>query len=298
MIDLHTHSRASDGTTPPEMLPALAAGAGLHAVALTDHDTTTGIAAFCDAAKEFPSLTAISGVEISTEYAAKEIHLVGLFIDPENKTLFDFLARQRVERIRRNEMIFRKLASLGYPVPENAPEFSRFSDASSLGRPHFAAALCRLYDFSDMQEVFRKLLGHGRPAYVRRKLPDPAEAIAAIHASGGVAVWAHPVYRQRNEWALVRRFCKKFVPKGLDALECFYSLFGPPETEMLTSIAHDFGIARSGGSDFHGENSNVRRNGQTRRPRRIARGTCRTPPLTRKSRRLQARLFSSILYKT
>ena len=255
MIDLHTHSCASDGTVPPEKIPELAAAIPLGAVALTDHDTVTGIDAFCEAAKAYPDLIAVPGVEISTDYSGKEIHIVGLFIDPHNDVLLKFLERQREERCRRNEMIFRKLASLGYPLDAGEPEFSRFSDASAIGRPHFAAALRRIYGFSDLQEVFRKLLGRDRPAYVRRKTPDPATAIEVIHAAHGVAVWAHPVYRQRNESAFVRRFCKKFAPLGLDALECYYSLFGPPETQMLLQTAQDFGLGISGGSDFHGEHS-------------------------------------------
>ncbi len=255
MIDLHTHSCVSDGTLPPEKIPELAAAMSLAAIALTDHDTVIGIDAFCEAAKRYPDLVAVPGVEISTDYSGKEIHIVGLFIDSHNEILLKFLSHQREERCRRNEMIFRKLSSLGYPLGADEPEFARFSDASSIGRPHFAAALCRLYGFADMQEVFRKLLGHGRPAYVRRKTPDPSAAIEVIHAAHGVAVWAHPVYRQRNESAFVRRFCKKFAPLGLDALECYYSLFGPPETQMLLQAAQDFNLGISGGSDFHGEHS-------------------------------------------
>ena len=258
MIDLHTHSAASDGTVSPEKIPELAVETGLHAVALTDHDTISGIAPFLEAAKKHPFLRAVPGVELSTDYAGREIHVVGLFIDPENAALLEFLAEQRAERIRRNERMLKKLASLGYPLPGDAPEFIRFFDASAIGRPHFAAALRRLYGFSDLQEVFRKLLGRGRPAYVRRKTPDPVRAIEVIHAAHGVAVWAHPVYRQKDESSFVRRFCKKFAPLGLDALECFYSLFGPGETELLTRIAREFQLARSGGSDFHGEHSTAK----------------------------------------
>jgi len=257
VIDLHTHSCASDGTVAPEKLPELAAAINLSAVALTDHDTVAGIDGFLTAAKHFPQLVAVPGVELSTNFSSKEIHIVGLFIDHRNEALLDFLAAQRAERCRRNEMIFLKLKSLGYPLAMDEPEFARFSDASSIGRPHFAAALCRRYGFADSQEVFHKLLGHNRPAYVRRKTPEPAAAIEVIHAAHGVAVWAHPVYRQRNESAFVRRFCRRFAPLGLDALECYYSLFGPPETQMLLQAAHDFNLSASGGSDFHGDHSSA-----------------------------------------
>lgn len=255
MVDLHIHSSASDGTVPPGKIAEMAAEKQLVAIALTDHDTVAGIADFLAGANSFPELFAVPGVELSTNYSGKEIHIVGLFVDHENATLLNFLDIQRQERARRNEEIRRKLTSLGYPVSWEEPEFAAFSDTSSIGRPHFARVLCRKFGIADKQQAFQQLLGQGRPAYVRRRNPDPIKAIAAIHAAGGLAVWAHPVYRNRNEWALVRRFCRKFAPLGLDAMECYYSMFGAPETANLLEIAKTAGIGVSGGSDFHGDNT-------------------------------------------
>ena len=253
-IDLHTHSRASDGTATPAELFRLAAAAGLAAVALTDHDTTAGLAEFLAAGEENPGCRAIPGVELSCRFAAREIHIVGLFVDPANPDLAAFLQRQRRAREDRNREMLRRLAKCGFPLSPEEPEFE-VPDRSNLGRPHFASALRRRYGFASNQEVFDRLLGHGRPGYVPRELGDPGRAIEVLHQAGGVAVWAHPVYRCRDDTAFLRRVTKTLVKLGLDALEGYYSLFGPPETERVARVAAEFGLALSGGSDFHGENS-------------------------------------------
>ncbi len=253
-IDLHIHSTASDGSVPPEELPRLAAEAGLVAAALTDHDTVAGIPAFFRAAEAYPGLEAIAGVELSTVYCSREMHIVGLFIDPASPELNAFLERQRLERMERSELIRSRLASLGYPLTREELELAGGGDGTT-GRPHFARALINKYHFTEMNEVFDKLLKHGAAGFVPRKLPLPTEAFAAIHAAGGITVWAHPVYRQRNERAFARRMMRKFSALGLDAAEGYYSLFGPGETLIVTEIAAEFGLAVSGGSDFHGDNT-------------------------------------------
>ncbi len=252
-IDLHVHSTASDGSVPPEEIPALAVAANLCAVALTDHDTVSGIPAFLAAAEAFPQLEAIAGVELAAMYSSREIHFVGLFIDPEAPTLRAFLEHQRQERMERADLIRRRLTSLGYPLTD--AEIAEAGGGEVTGRPHFARALQQKYHFSSMAEVFDKLLKRGCPAYIPRQLPPPHVVIETIHAAGGVAVWSHPVYRQRNERAWVRRIMKKFTPLGLDAVEGYYSLFGPAETALVSELATEYGLALSGGSDFHGENT-------------------------------------------
>ena len=252
MIDLHVHSTASDGLTPPEKLPGLAVRIGLSAVALTDHDTVGGIAAFLAAAQAFPGLTAISGVELSTLYCSREMHIVGLFVDPENAELQNYLADQRRERAARAEKMRARLTALGYPISQE--ELHDVCGNDCPGRPHFADILVRKFGFPDLPTVFGKLLKNGAPGYVPRALPPPAAAIRAIHAAGGIAVWAHPVYRERNEYAFARRILRKFSAPavGLDAVEGYYSLFGPNETAMMLGLAADYGVAVSGGSDYHG----------------------------------------------
>ncbi len=255
MIDLHVHSTASDGSCSPTQLLELAAGAGLGALALTDHDTVDGIPEFLANAPRFPQLEAIPGVELSCLFSNREIHIVGLFIDHTNETLTAFLEEMRRKRQERNELIRLKLNHLGYPLTWEHPALAAGGDTASVGRPHFARALMEDYGFPSMQSVFDKLLKRGCPAYVQRTLPDPVKVFDAIHAAGGVTVWAHPVYRERNERAWVRRIMKRFAPLGLDAAEAYYALFGPTETQLVTELATEFGLALSGGSDFHGDNT-------------------------------------------
>ena len=255
MIDLHTHSTASDGSCRPAAVLRTAVEAGLYAVALTDHDTIAGIPEFLAEAEKYPEIHAVPGVELSTVFGARELHIVGLFLDYRNETLNEFLETQREKRRTRNEAIRLKLNSLGYPLSWDDPVFVEAGD--SIGRPHFARALMIRYGFSSMQSVFDKLLKRGCAAYVPRELPDPKQAIDAIHAAGGLAVWAHPVYRERNERAWAKRVIKRFAPLGLDAVEGYYSMFSATETALMTELAETYGVLLSGGSDFHGENATV-----------------------------------------
>jgi len=256
-IDLHTHSTASDGSFAPGMIPQLAWESNLSAVALTDHDTVDGIAEFMAAGAAYPELEAIPGVELSTLYCSREMHFVGLYIDCGSEKLHEFLEMQRAERVERAARINSKLVSLGYPLSET--DLTAAGATGTIGRPHFAKALMEKYGFASMAVVFDKLLKHNAPAYVPRKLPPPHAAIEAIHSAGGVAVWAHPVYRQRNERAWAKRIMRKLKPVGLDAVEGYYSMFGPGETALVSELAAMNGLALSGGSDFHGENTpNIR----------------------------------------
>lgn len=255
-IDLHTHSTASDGTDAPARIVELAVGLGLKAVALTDHDTMAGLPEFIAAGARHPELIVVPGVEISCSYSNREIHLLGLFVDCGSAELGDFLAIRRKDRMLRNAAMMEKLKTLGFGLSWDDPEFV-VPDPGNIGRPHFARALMRRYGFSSMAAVFDKLLGHSRPAFVPRRLPSPAAAIEAVHSAGGVAVWAHPIYRDRAERAWLRRGLRRFTAWGLDAVEGYYSLFGPNETALVGELAAEYGAALSGGSDYHGENSTV-----------------------------------------
>ncbi len=253
MIDLHTHSCYSDGTSTPAELLKAAAGIGLKAVALTDHDTVAGVKEFLAEAEKYPGLEAVPGIELACRYCTREIHVLGLYIDPDDPEFFEFIEKMRLERVQRSEAIRLKLKTLGFPLDDE--DFEDFGRINSFGRPHFAAALLRRYPdkFKDWDDVFSKLLKNGAAAFVPRVLPMLDEVIRRIHGASGVAVWAHPVYRSRNERSFVRRILKRFVPEGLDGVEAYYSLYSPAETEMLSAFAEEFSLVRSGGSDFHGE---------------------------------------------
>lgn len=251
-IDLHIHSTASDGTVPPEALPALGAAAGLSALALTDHDTVAGVPAFLARQKDHPGLELIAGVELSSHYAMREIHLVGLFLDIGAPALLAFLDAMRAERRLRAEKMREKLAALGYPLDDDELRAAGAHDTP--GRPHFARALVRRGAFASVPEVFTRLLQKGAPGYVPRTLPEPADCLRAIKAAGGVAVWAHPVRNHSGEESFARRVLTVLAPLGLDAVEAHYTDFTARQTQIMSKLAGEFRLALSGGSDFHGEN--------------------------------------------
>ena len=250
IIDLHTHSTYSDGTDTPQELIHTASEKGLSALALTDHDTVAGVPEFMLEGKNHPGLLTIPGVEISTLYSRREIHILGLFIDHSNALLQEFLSDIQSKRQRRNELMASKLSSLGYDTDiETVRELAK---GEIVGRPHFASHLLKNYDFEDFQDIFDKLLKRGAPAFVPRSLPSPLKAIEVIHNAGGIAVWAHPIYRKSKERSWCRRILKELVPAGLDAIEAYYTQFNEQQTRIIKELAAEFNIALAGGSDYHG----------------------------------------------
>ena len=258
-VDLHTHSKASDGATGPEDIPAIASAAGLSAVALTDHDTVGGIDAFLAAGRDFPDLELVPGVEISAQRIDNgELHIIGLFIDHHNEQLHELMDRVRAGRTGRNELILERLVSLGYEI--TAEELAAIASGDSVGRPHFARILLNKGYFDDFQTVFTKLLGRGAPGYIPRTLPSAEETIAAIHGAGGLAVWAHPVtYNRepgsrnpRSPRSFIRKHLKYLVPAELDGIEAWYPLYTPQASTIIRDVANQYDLLLSGGSDYHG----------------------------------------------
>jgi predicted metal-dependent phosphoesterase TrpH len=252
LIDLHTHSCASDGSCTPTELIDEALEKGLSAIALTDHDTVSGLQEFLEYADEKSDFTAVPGVEISVLNNDKEIHIVGLFIDYKCESLEKLLSEVRENRDKRNLEIIRKLNSLDYDI--TIEEVTDLAGGESIGRPHFAQILISKGYFETPQEVFDKCLKRGATAYCQRILPSPEDAIREIHNAGGLAIWAHPVYRGRNERSYVRKTLKTLMEMGLDGVEAYYSTFTPYQSRMLLEMAEEFNLLVSGGSDYHGIN--------------------------------------------
>ncbi len=250
-IDLHTHSSASDGSDAPARLAHLAVEKGLRGIALTDHDTVSGLSEFLKETERC-GITGVPGVEISSHLFSKEIHIVGLFIRPDEPRLLELLAGMRRGREERNREIVRKLAVLGYPIEYE--ELLALAGGESIGRPHIAALLIRKGYFKSMQAAFEQCLKRGCRAYVPRELPEAAEAIGVIHAADGLAVWAHPVSGQAGERGYAKKMLRKLMELGLDAVETNYSMFSEHQTRMMHEIADAAGILKSGGSDYHGVN--------------------------------------------
>jgi predicted metal-dependent phosphoesterase TrpH len=252
MIDLHTHSTASDGTLTPTELVAAACAEGLSAIALTDHDTIAGIDEFLDAAAGSP-LRAIPGVEVACSWYGASLHLVGLFIDHHDLSLKRLLERICTHRAERNRLILDALGAAGIDLTHDA--VCECARGQVIGRPHFASALVRGGWCRDLQDAFTRFIGKGRPAYIRRFLPLPSEAVRTIHNAGGVAVWAHPLGgAPQSRKKKLRQVTNHLQKIGVDAMEVYYSDYTPAETERSLEIAKEFGMLLSGGSDYHGAN--------------------------------------------
>ena len=247
--DFHTHSLSSDGAVRPAEIAALAEQKKLAAVALTDHDTVNGIPEFMAEKQRYPELRLIPGVELSSMFNNRELHIVGLDIDINNSELLEFLEKMRIERVARAEKMALKLAALGLPVPEE-----EWRPLNVVGRMHFAKLLSKYYPekFPTPDTVFEVLLRRNLPGFVPRALPHPAEAIAHIHHAGGAAVWAHPVFAAAGERSWLKRVLKHIVPAGLDGIEVHYVTFTPEQTALVEENAAQYNLMCSGGSDFHG----------------------------------------------
>lgn len=248
MIDLHTHSTFSDGSLTPAELVDRACEAGVTALALTDHDGTLGIDAFLDACAR-RGLRGIPGVEISVEFGPGTLHMVGLFVDPQDAGLATALARLRNVREERNQVILRKLNALGIPLAWE--DVAKFASQDVVGRPHFALALIEKGVVGSKDEAFERWIGKGKPAYADRYRLSPRDSIELIRSAGGVPVLAHP-YTLGYHRNRLRAFVGELAALGLQGIEAYYSEHAPDQQRHVLAMAAEFNLAPSGGSDFHG----------------------------------------------
>ncbi len=248
-VDLHVHSTASDGTLTPSELVAHAAEAGLAALALTDHDTTAGCAEAI-AAGTAQGIEVVPGIEISARRERGTLHIVGLFINPDDAQLQMRCAQMRAERARRNERIVAQLNDLGVEV--TLEDVAAKCRGDVMGRPHIAALLIERGHVATSEEAFDRYLAKGRPAYFPKAVFDPAESIALIHDAGGVAVLAHPSLLNCESEEAFSAAVAELAAHGLDAIETQWSTATDEEMQMAKRIAERHGLLHSGGSDFHG----------------------------------------------
>lgn len=244
-VDLHLHSTASDGVYTPAEVVRMAAESGLEYIALTDHDSVAGIAEALAEADRHPGLTVIPGVEISTDIAAGDVHILGYFVDWRNEDFVFKLSGMRDSREERGQAIIVKLAELGMPL-----EWSRVKEIAGdavIGRPHIAQAMLEKGYISSFAEAFEKYISRNGPAYAERIKLGPAEAVALIKSAGGLAVMAHPFTLPDVETLI-----QSLVPAGLAGIETYYSSYGEYEIEKLKRLAQKLGLAATGGTDFHG----------------------------------------------
>ena len=255
-IDLHTHSTRSDGTLTPAELIRYAAQKGLAAIALTDHDTIDGIEEAVQAARSLSSQDpdalvpeVIPGVELSTEYRGKDIHIVGLFIDWQNREFADRLRGFADARIYRNRKMCSLLTENGCPVSYEDLE-AAFPD-TVITRAHFAQYLLDRGMISSIDEAFRKLIGDDCPCFVPREKITPHDAVRFLLRFGGVPILAHHLQYKMSETEL-DALVASLTGLGLDGIEVYYSTHRQADTANLSRIAEKYGLLLSGGSDFHG----------------------------------------------
>ena len=257
-IDLHIHSTASDGTlTPTEIVQTALKSTKSEkdpiVIALTDHDTVAGVSEFLkEAKKNKERVTAIPGVEISTNYHGVEIHILGYNVDQENKELLEQLKICRESRDGRNEKIIARLQAEGFQItmedikPEDPNE--------TIARPHIAKQLMKKKYVSSVKEAFDKYLAEGRSCYVERIMPTPQEAIALIRNSGGIPVLAHLMYYKKLNAAEKEVLVSELKEAGLEGIEAYYNTYTPVEEEYVSSLAKQNALLLTGGTDFHGQN--------------------------------------------
>jgi predicted metal-dependent phosphoesterase TrpH len=247
-LDLHVHTTHSDGSSTPAEVVRLAHRAGVTAMAITDHDITTGIAEATTAGMEL-GIEVIPGIEISSIHGGSELHILGYFLDPRDAGLHERLTVLRESRHRRNPKIIERLQALGIDITYE--EVRALAGTDSVGRPHIARLLMEKGVVASAKEAFDRFLADGRPAYVPRLLPSPAEAIQWIRSAQGLAVLAHPTWVKTVEGTLTD-LVRQLKTDGLDGIEVHYSTHTPRQTRDYLSLAKQLGLLITGGSDFHG----------------------------------------------
>jgi predicted metal-dependent phosphoesterase TrpH len=256
MIDLHTHSTASDGSLSPEALVDAAREKGLAALALTDHDTTAGLAQ-ARAQAERQGLRFIPGVELEIDWPGDgEFHLLGLGIGSPGPAMARALQALQEGRERRNREIFARMAEFGIPGSLESLKAA----GGIIGRPHIADMLVAQKLAKNREQAFQRYLGAGRPLYFRKPGLSLDEALAAIHEAGGIAVLAHPLSLYVS-WGRLPGLLRSLREQGIDGIEAWHPSAKPRASRRLEAAGRALGFLISAGSDFHGAGRPERRLG-------------------------------------
>ena len=247
VVDLHTHSRVSDGSDTPTELVERAVVIGLEAIALTDHDTLEGVPEAVAAATD--RVEVVPGVELSVDWRGRAMHLLVYWVQPSSGPLQDRLEALRRSRERRNHEIVAALQQQGIDI--SMDEVAARSGGGVTGRPHIAAVLVDRGHVATISEAFDRFLASGRPAYRPRARLEAAKAVELAHASGGVAAVAHPHTVADNADDFAGLF-RDLVTLGVDGIECHYSEYRPQQRQALAEMTERLGLVATGGSDHHG----------------------------------------------
>lgn len=247
-IDLHVHTTASDGTERPRETVELAAKAGLRAIAVTDHDTVLGCREAIEAGQEL-GVEVVPGIEFGTKFGIA-VHMLGYYLDLEAPALTAMTRSIVEDRDQRNEKTVKLMQENGINVTYEEMK-QRFGEV--IGRPHFAHILMEAGLAEDVQDAFSRLLGKGMKYHQYRHTLEIEEVIECIVNSGGVAVLAHPFQYKKND-AELRELIEHCMKFGLKGMECRYSGYTEEQVAYLEALAEEYGLIKTGGSDFHGEN--------------------------------------------
>ncbi|MBI2867424.1 MAG: PHP domain-containing protein [Chloroflexi bacterium] len=245
LVDLHMHTSESDGRLSPEELVDLVGQTTLEYIAITDHDSTLAIDRAKEAARKYPSLTVIPGVEMSTDVEGGEMHLLGYFVDRHNEEFQQILADLRQGREVRAKKMVERLASLGMPV--SWERVKELADGGAIGRPHIAQALVEKGYLATPQEAFHNYIGRNGPAYVEREKLTPEDAVRLIVRMEGLPVLAHP-----GDTPDLDSLLGSLKTAGLVGMEVYYGSYPRETVERLAATARRHGLVPCGGSDFHG----------------------------------------------
>lgn len=250
LVDLHVHSTASDGTLTPSEVVALAKTNGLSAIALTDHDTIDGVSEAINAGKKY-NIEVIPGIEFSTFYGNREIHMVGLFIDPNNFELTNRLNELVTTRNNRNELMALNLQKEGIDI--SLSKLTNMFPNAIITRAHFARYMYEMGYIKEIRVAFDKYIGDGRPCYVKREKVSAKEVIDLIKGAGGIPILAHPLLYGFKQDELNE--CVASLKRiGLVGIEALYSKNKGLDESKVIKIAKENDLLISGGSDFHGAN--------------------------------------------
>lgn len=243
--DLHTHTNYSDGVHSPEELILKVKDAGIHCLAITDHDNVDSVEESIELGKEH-GVDIIPAAEISSEHNGKETHILAYFLDHKNEELLDYLKNFRKERMKRAERIVIKLNELGIPI-KLSEVLKYVKGNASIGRPHIAIALVEHNYLDNYYEVFNNYIGDDKPAYVKKPNMSSLEAIKLINRCGGLSFIAHPGKNLRDSNTLF-----ELIESGVDGIEVVHPSHNEYDVEYFRDIASQYFLLESGGSDFHG----------------------------------------------
>ena len=252
-VDLHLHTTFSDGTLTPTELVRLCAANGLRVISVSDHDSTEGLREAQEAAREFPQLELIPGIELSTDIPGAEVHLLGYFVDTQDPELQLTLRRFREGRFERGRAMVERLNEMGVSISWNRVQ--EIAGEASIGRPHIAQALVEGGYVKYSKDAFNQYIGRNGAAYVERIRVTPVEAVGILAANGALPVMAHPTYyddrSQEGDYETLRNMLTELREAGLVGMEVHYKDYSPEQVARLARIADEFGLIRCGGTDYH-----------------------------------------------